>query len=277
MKKLILNTIILIAFSLFGVAQDIVVYRTGEEKEAIVKKVGVTTIEYVRYDNKEGPLYEVLKDVLFMIQYENGVKDYFEPSKQEHIKDIQVNQGMFLDNRDSTNYKYVKIGNQVWMAENLRYDDDQSPCAKTNTKDCDNCGRYYNYSNALDVCPKGWHLPSDKEWMELEIELGMNESEAARYGWRGTHPGQAPSILLKGESGLNLRMCGYGVKSNWSLKNPRYAISYVSEHAYYWTATEASNYGGTVYVRHLKRRASIEKIAKMKKSVIPIRCVKNDD
>jgi uncharacterized protein (TIGR02145 family) len=39
------------------------------------------------------------------------------------------------------------------------------------------------------ICPSGWHIPSDGEWMELEMSLGMSESEASSDDWRGTDEG----------------------------------------------------------------------------------------
>ena len=48
------------------------------------------------------------------------------------------------------------------------------------------------------VCPTGWHMPSDDEWKELEMYLGMAKSEAFTTEWRGTDEG----LKLK-ESGTN--------------------------------------------------------------------------
>ena len=44
-------------------------------------------------------------------------------------------------------------------------------------------------SGVQGVCPDGWHVPSDEEWKELEIHLGMNHSEADDLGYRGTNQG----------------------------------------------------------------------------------------
>jgi uncharacterized protein (TIGR02145 family) len=111
-----------------------------------------------------------------------------------------------LDNR---NYKTVKIGDQVWMAENLAYLPSVSPSADgsdevpyyyvydyqgtvvANAKQLNNYKTYgvlYNWpaakagaANTSDnsgkvqgVCPAGWHLPSDEEWTQLENFLRIN-------------------------------------------------------------------------------------------------------
>jgi hypothetical protein len=53
-------------------------------------------------------------------------------------------------------------------------------------------GRLYNWyavDDACGLCPSGWHVPTDWEFMTLEMELGMSESEANETGWRGTDQG----------------------------------------------------------------------------------------
>ena len=114
---------------------------------------------------------------------------------------------------DGYTYDLVAIGDQCWFAENLRttqYADgssipevtdgtawsglnDGARCAFNN--DASNLATYgylYNWYAVDDVrglCPTGWHVPTDGEFMTLEMELGMSESEANGTGWRGTNQG----------------------------------------------------------------------------------------
>jgi uncharacterized protein (TIGR02145 family) len=40
----------------------------------------------------------------------------------------------------------------------------------------------YNWEAAKKVCPAGWHLPTDEEWKQLKIYLGMSKADADAFG-----------------------------------------------------------------------------------------------
>lgn len=90
----------------------------------------------------------------------------------------------FKDARDNEIYEVVQIGNQCWMAENLRYNASGSWFNNNNPNT--RYGRLYDWatimngdssstlnpSNVQGICPNGWHLPSDAEFTELENAIG---------------------------------------------------------------------------------------------------------
>ncbi len=79
----------------------------------------------------------------------------------------------FTDSRDGQTYKMVKIGDQVWMAENLRYKTPKSICFLEDEKQCSK-GRFYSFSESDELCPTGWHLPTLTEAERLANNLNMS-------------------------------------------------------------------------------------------------------
>jgi uncharacterized protein (TIGR02145 family) len=77
---------------------------------------------------------------------------------------VQVN-GTFTDIRDGHVYHWVKEGKQVWMTGNLTFNAPVGSWAYNDDSVNEvNFGRLYSWKAALTSCPKGWHLPTDKEW-----------------------------------------------------------------------------------------------------------------
>ncbi|MEZ4920897.1 MAG: FISUMP domain-containing protein [Saprospiraceae bacterium] len=99
--------------------------------------------------------------------------------------------GSFADPRDGEQYAWVQIGNQVWMAENLRFNSQGSWLNPANPTD--KYGRLYDAVAIQNACPIGWHLPTDQAWNELEMHLGMLAADAFVSDWRGTHGAEMKS------------------------------------------------------------------------------------
>ncbi len=110
---------------------------------------------------------------------------------------------------DAHDYGVVQIGGQCWFSENLRSThyrngDDIAHLQASEDWSSTETGGYcvlqdediyfesfgclYNGHAVIDergVCPSGWHVPTDADWGELEVYLGMPESELLAVGNRG--------------------------------------------------------------------------------------------
>lgn len=105
--------------------------------------------------------------------------------------------GYLTDSRDSRIYRTVKVGSQVWMAQNLAFKRDTSWILMDSLALGERYGRLYQWTAAMDTsavflkdvaeiqlpwrgaCPQGWHVPSEAEWSTL-----VNLSDSATSGTR---------------------------------------------------------------------------------------------
>ena len=127
--------------------------------------------------------------------------------------EVQISIPVTVTDIDGNVYQTVQIGDQLWMAENLKVthyrNGDAIPTGlsdlewenlnsgayavyENNEGNADTYGYLYNWyavDDSRNIAPEGWHVPTDEEWMELEMALGMSESEANIITWRGTDQG----------------------------------------------------------------------------------------
>ena len=178
---------------------------------------------------------------------------------------------------DGNTYPTVKIGAQTWMAENLKtthfstgveiplvesaldWDNlsytDKAYCFYDNSAaNASVYGALYTWPAAMNgaasseenpsfvqgACPCGWHLPSDNEWMDLEMFLGMSYEEAYGLGWRGTDEGDK----LKAnrgwfEDGNGTNSSGFSALPGGSRMNELFRS--LGETSYFWSTTEYFN------------------------------------
>ena len=162
---------------------------------------------------------------------------------------IPTCQATITDSRDGEVYCIVTIGNQTWMAENLRYDVPGSQTLDTiNPSAPLNYGRLYDWATVMNgasssssspsgvqgICPVGWHIPSDTEWSILEINLGMNPSDSTAGGYRGSHGTGLKSTSGWDSSGNGTNSSGFNsFPAGWYVSG-----SYVlGNRAYHWSST----------------------------------------
>jgi uncharacterized protein (TIGR02145 family) len=151
-----------------------------------------------------------LKGDVILYNFYSGKNTTVFADKPIESKTIEVEFVSCID-FDNKSYKAVKIGTQWWMAENLAYLPAVSPpstgsdtasyyyvydysgsdiAIAKSTNNYSTYGVLYNWPAAKESCPLGWHLPSDDEWKQLELTLGMTQQQANTIGWRGTDQGK---------------------------------------------------------------------------------------
>ena len=106
-----------------------------------------------------------------------------------------------IDPRDGKEYKTVLIGEQWWMAENLNFESELSQFRDNNEENGEIYGRLYFWSEAQNVCPDGWHLPSIDEWDLLIDYAGseyniVNELVSSSTLWDSDFRGQMDQAFL---------------------------------------------------------------------------------
>lgn len=157
--------------------------------------------------------------------------------------------GRFKDPRDGQEYHLVKIGDQVWMKENLRYKTNNGSWSYDNDeKNVAIYGRLYNWEAAKSGCPIGFHLPTDDEWKKLEIHLGMKGSQADADRYRGTVEGGKLKAAgtIEGKDGLWAMPNTYGTNESGFSALPGGNLEADStfllkdHYGFWWTATENS-------------------------------------
>jgi len=191
--------------------------------------------------------------------------------------------GTFTDTRDSKSYKWVKIGEQYWMAENLNYDATGSKCYSNSEANCTTYGKLYDWATAMalqascnsstcasqvgakhsGICPSGWHIPNDAEWDALMTAVGGSSTAGTKLkatsGWNSSGNGQDTygfSALPGGNGYSSGNFYGVGL------------------HCYWWSATE---FGASLaYIRDVDfRNANVSSRDGGKSDFISVRCIQD--
>jgi len=174
--------------------------------------------------------------------------------------------GTFTDVRDGKTYKTIKIGNQIWMAENLSYNPGNGSWAYDNNSSNEAIyGRLYNWETAKTVCPSGWHLPNDDEWIELTDYLGGKEVAGGKLKEIGEIHWLSPNRGATNENGFTALPGGY--------RNYNGKFFDIGYGGYFWSTTEDSNYAWPRLVSY--NDINVLRSTNYKEEGFSIRCVKD--
>lgn len=222
-----------------------------------------------------------------------------------------------LTDYDGNIYSTIQIGEQWWMVNNLKtthYADgteillvesitvwealgieDQAYCFYNNSTNNEeaNFGALYTWAAASNgstgsdnnpsgiqgVCPDGWHLPSDSEWKELEIFLGMAPDTADAYGYRGYGIGSklasSPDGWVDGylDGHPAFGTSGFNAKPGGGRRYDG-TFDHKGDNANFWTATE---YGSQhAWGRHIySAYSTVHRYRNVKSDGFSVRCVKD--
>jgi len=209
----------------------------------------------------------------------------------------------FTDPRDETDYQTVTIGNQVWMAENLRYlpsvvgpetgsqtnpqyyvygyDGTDDVNAAKATANYTTYGVLYNWPAAMagsasstanpsgiqGVCPAGWHLPSDAEWTQLTDNLGGESVAGGKLKETGTTHWNIPNEGATNETGFTALPGGY--------RHPNEVFARLGENGGWFSASEGPTVHawirGVYYISD-----GVERAIFFKDLGYSVRCVKDE-
>jgi uncharacterized protein (TIGR02145 family) len=215
--------------------------------------------------------------------------DSSDDGKLEHYG---IKKEQFYDERDGKKYVYVTIGTQVWMAENLNYETEGSRCYGDETGDdslnnCATYGRLYKWSEALEICPEGWHLPSSEDWDILKKYIIDENKDSPLYNpkvsidgkYLKTKTGWATQAMLQdvdGEDkyGFAALPGGYAGYNILGILGGKGSFKEITKRGYWWSSTENRNDAYCIAMFHTSYSASLT-ICGYNNGMISVRCIQD--
>jgi len=191
----------------------------------------------------------------------------------------QPSYGSMTDPRDKKTYKTVVIGTQTWMAENLNFTSKKGSFAFHKEEiNAETYGRLYYWETAMDkakssnavpskvqgVCPTGWHLPSDAEWLVLENNLGGAAVAGGKMKEAGTLHWVAPNAGADNSSGFTALPGGFS----------NFVYNGLGTAGCFWSSTEDNSKMAWVHIL-TNTAANIDHYNYGKSGTYSVRCVQD--
>jgi uncharacterized protein (TIGR02145 family) len=183
----------------------------------------------------------------------------FDPDLYVCKPEINAN-GIYLKQKpkdaDGNEYEAVLIGDQTWMAENMKYIIDEGSRCHDNDANCENFGRLYNWATAMNgaasstanpsgvrgICPANWHIPSKAEYEQLNNYVKDNNNNSVDIPLRLKDLGYQKGTDVYGFKALiggycaSLTSCGGSLTATGGTSRWLTATEHEtnSNNAYYW-------------------------------------------
>jgi len=213
---------------------------------------------------------------------------FFNGCKKDGTSDTTL--GSTITDYEGNVYKTVTIGTQTWMAENLRsfklsdgtaitYVTDNSTWS--NLSSAAHCyyandsvtyksryGTLYNWYavQTNKLCPTGWHVPTDADWLSLATSLGVDSLAGGKLKDAGSIDWYLPNLYATNSTGFTALPSGYRF-FNGSYNNVGYSGNWWSSTEY---AASAARYFYLVYNKGTTGRNFIDKLYGLS-----VRCIQN--
>ncbi len=201
-----------------------------------------------------------------------------------------------ITDKDGNIYKTITIGTQIWMGENLKVSTYNDGTTIPNVKDMDqwsklNTGAWVHYRNDTsyntkygkfynwyavnqttngnkNICPTGWHVPSDNEWTILTEYLGGNKvaggkmKEEGISSWYNPNTGATNSSLFT------------GLPSGFRDFNGSFA--FIGKEGGWWSSTEHDEHADSAWGLDLYYEGNIADRGSYRKNIgMSVRCIKD--
>ncbi|HBX52659.1 MAG: hypothetical protein A2275_15300 [Bacteroidetes bacterium RIFOXYA12_FULL_35_11] len=195
-------------------------------------------------------------------------KDQQGNTTQSNVWNFRTSQytgsGTISDPRDNHSYQYQQIGDKVWLKENISLETTSGSYFYNNDAIYSEYGRLYDFETAKSVCPQGWHIPSEEEWMRTINYLGGTTVAGGKMREQGTsHWNVNPTET---DNSSSFTALAGGLKTNTNFINIGYEASF-------WSSTEGASSATYFSIDHID--SDIQKKFTFKSYGMSVRCVKD--